>query len=60
MDKELFKKYIEAQINEIEKYKWIESEKHGYDIGRNRAAYEWITKYSKSFRDYWFKTYKLV
>lgn len=53
MNKEAFKNYIEAQINEIEKHKWLESQKAGYDIGRNIAAYDWIKKYSKSFRDYW-------
>ena len=30
---------------EIERYKWIESEKVGRDIGRERAALEWIKAY---------------
>lgn len=53
LQKDVFINYIHAQINEIEKYKWIESERAGYDIGRNRAAKEWIDKYSKVFREQW-------
>ena len=34
-------------------YKWIESEKCGYDIGFERAAREWVTKYY----DQWLKFY---
>ena len=30
---------------EIERYKWIESEKVGRDIGKERAALEWIRAY---------------
>lgn len=37
---------LERQLEEILKYKWIESEKVGYDIGFERAAREWIRKYS--------------
>lgn len=41
----------EAQIKEIQKYKWIESEKEGHDIGELRASLEWISKYSKNFHE---------
>jgi hypothetical protein len=34
---------------EIERYKWIESEKLGQDIGFDRAAKEWIDQYSKAW-----------
>ena len=47
------KQYNMAQICEILKYKWIESEKVFYDIGEHRAAVEWIEKYSASFRETW-------
>lgn len=30
-------------IQEIQKHKWLESEKRGYDIGNNAAATEWIS-----------------
>jgi hypothetical protein len=45
---------MDAQIEEIMKYKWIESEKFGYDIGEERACNEWIRKYAKIFREEWF------
>lgn len=36
-------------INEINKYKWIQSEKEGKDIGFERASREWIKSYSFSY-----------
>lgn len=44
---------LKDEINEILKYKWIESEKAGYDIGSNRACLEWRDKYAKSYREWW-------
>ena len=32
---------IRSQLEEINKYKWIESEKTGKDIGMERATREW-------------------
>jgi len=29
-------------LREIERFKWIESEKYGFDIGFERAAEEWL------------------
>jgi len=43
------------QIEEIQKYKWIESEKVGHDIGELPAAVDWIVKYAKEFRENWGK-----
>lgn len=34
-----------SQQEEIEKYKWIESEKEGVDIGWDRARQEWLDKH---------------
>jgi len=48
---------FEAQIREIMKYKWIESQKRGYDIGEGVAAAEWIMKYAAIFRAEWRKTH---
>jgi hypothetical protein len=42
---------MRAVINEIMRYKWLESEKEGRDIGLSRAAREWISKYY----DTWFQ-----
>jgi hypothetical protein len=38
------------QREEIQKYKWIESEREGCDIGDEKAAEEWINKYSSLWR----------
>ena len=39
--------HVMAEINE---YKWLQSEKEGFDIGISRATREWIEKYY----DQWF------
>jgi len=41
-------------IQEIERYKWIESERVGKDIGKERAAMEWIRAYGHI----WLKIHK--
>jgi hypothetical protein len=51
--------YNLAQVEEILKFKWIESEKAHRDLypgrdGMNKAASDWIDKYAKLFREYWF------
>ena len=50
-------KYNRAQIEEILRYKWIESEKVGHDIGEVRAAYEWVGKYAKAYREAYREAY---
>ena len=43
-----------SQHEEIKKYKWIESEKVGRDIGWERAAQEWLQKHFPGWkRDHW-------
>ncbi len=34
---------------EIDRYKWVESEKVGADIGFERAAKEWMTRFSEAW-----------
>lgn len=41
-------------LREVQPYKWIESEKRGYDIGWEVALREWIEKYY----DKWFEANK--
>ena len=36
--------------HEINRHKWIESEKVGYDIGYERAAREWVSKHFHAWR----------
>jgi len=42
-----------AVIEEILKHKWIESEKVGHDIGKNKAALDWIMKYYSDWKKNW-------
>jgi len=43
---------LQLQREEIERYKWIESEKHGHDLGRE-AALDWIAKYAAAWREWY-------
>jgi hypothetical protein len=43
---------IRFQQDEIEQYKWIESEKSGFDIGWSRAVMEWQEKHYPEWRSY--------
>ena len=43
---------MDAQIREIQKYKRIQSQKAGKDLG-NQAVHEWITKYAGKFAKDW-------
>jgi hypothetical protein len=38
-------------VNEINRHKWLASEKEGSDIGFERASREWINAYSKQYLD---------
>jgi hypothetical protein len=42
------KEYLEKQALEIDRYKWIESEKAGRDLG-DEAVFEWIMKHAHEF-----------
>jgi len=43
-----------SQQEEIKKYKWIESEKAGRDIGWERAAREWLQQHFPGWKqDRW-------
>lgn len=48
-------KLIRCQAKEIEKYKWIESEKVGYDIGLERATREWLDKHFNEWKKHKWK-----
>jgi len=39
-------------VSEIERYRWIESEKCGYDIGFRYAADHWIVFYALTWLKY--------
>jgi phosphotransferase system HPr-like phosphotransfer protein len=42
---------VAQQNEEIMKYKWIESEREGHDIGAETAAMEWVEKYGSIWRE---------
>ncbi len=44
------KEYLKLQTLEIERHKWIESEKAGKDLGMD-AVIDWILKYADLFSD---------
>ncbi len=39
-------------VNEIERYRWIESIKCGFDIGFERAVNEWFKFYALAWLEY--------
>ncbi len=53
---EQLRAYLFAQLEEIQKYKWIESERLGHDIGFERAMMEWNDRFGKDFRGHWIQT----
>ena len=50
MEHDEFVQFLADQRVEMEKHKWIESEKVGHDLG-NSAVMDWIRKYAKKYRD---------
>jgi hypothetical protein len=53
MSKEEILSFNELQMLEMDKHKWIESEKRGCDVGVD-GHLEWISKYASKFRKEWF------
>lgn len=45
--------YLQMQSQEIERHKWIESEKAGKDLGE-QAVIDWIARYAALFSDHIF------
>lgn len=48
-------KFHDAFEKEINDHKWYESEKVGYDIGFEKAFFDWVEKFEASFVDEWHK-----
>lgn len=46
------KMFLRDQLEEMKKYKWIESEKAGRDLG-DAAIIDWIHLYAAEFRRIW-------
>jgi hypothetical protein len=43
-------KHYRAELDEILKHKWIESEKAGHDIGFERALLDWIRNHRSKYK----------
>ncbi len=49
-DKNGFRQRVKEILDEIERHKWIESEKVGHDIGRNAAALDWMGRHYSEWK----------
>ncbi len=50
MKKELLKN--KKVVEEIQRHQWIESEKAGENLGFEKAAEDWLKRFSKAWMDY--------
>jgi hypothetical protein len=48
---------MDLQREEIQRHKWIESEKANQDLG-NVAVFDWINKYAAQWRDWYNRNYE--
>lgn len=52
LTQEEFRQFLADQLKEMEKHKWIESEKAHKDLG-DVVILEWIEMYAESYRNHW-------
>jgi hypothetical protein len=54
IEKSSFYRALKAENDEIDRIKWLESEKSGHDIGILKARWLWVSKYkSLWYRKTW-------
>ena len=41
---------FQAELDQIQKHKWLVSEKEGCDVGFDRALTEWVSKHRQGWR----------
>jgi hypothetical protein len=51
--------YLTLQREEMERHKWLESEKSKNDLGGHALA-DWVSKYSSDFARYWRRTHVYI
>jgi len=51
--------YLTLQREEMDRHKWLESEKSKNDLG-GRALADWVNKYSTDFARYWRRTHAYI
>jgi hypothetical protein len=49
----LLYRQFRAQLEEINKHKWLESERVGHDIGFDHAQADWTLKYRSRWLRHW-------
>tara|TARA_B110000495_G_scaffold193911_1_gene199628 strand:- start:1938 stop:2159 length:222 start_codon:yes stop_codon:yes gene_type:complete len=54
-EKSLYYRHIVDECGEIDKHKWIESEKLGKDIGKDTARWSWISHHKNNWHSHWIK-----
>lgn len=52
-DKSLYYRHVVDETIEINKHKWIESEKAGKDIGKDKARWSWICHHKNTWHSHW-------
>ena len=52
-ERSLYYRHVVDECNEIDKHKWIESEKSGFDIGKDKARWSWITHHKNKWHSHW-------
>ena len=52
-DKSLYYRHVVDESSEIDKHKWLESEKTGYDIGKDKARWSWGMNHTNEWHSYW-------
>ena len=58
-DQAALEAYLMLQRDEMERFKWLESEKSKSDQGQ-KALMEWVKQYSQKFARYWRKTHQFI
>ena len=54
-EKSLYYRHVVDECAEIDKHKWIESEKKGRDIGKDKAQWSWICNHKNNWHSHWIK-----
>tara|TARA_B100000242_G_C42975308_1_gene452674 strand:+ start:294 stop:515 length:222 start_codon:yes stop_codon:yes gene_type:complete len=52
-DKSLYYRHVVDECREIDKHKWIESEKVGQDIGKDKARWSWVCHHKNQWHSEW-------
>ncbi len=52
-DKSLYYRHVVDESSEIDKHKWLESEKTGHDIGKDKARWSWVMNHKNEWHSYW-------